>query len=97
MSDTAWLLGGPSDNRVVDLDGPAFALHFPRYRDDGLLVMDIYQHVGTRLHGEKLPYRYQGERISPAPDPALLARTRPERLRDFRDGLRELLADLRRS
>jgi hypothetical protein len=88
VTDTALLLGGPRDGQVVDLDAPAMRLDFPRYLDDGTLVMDAYAHAAARLHGERLAYRYEGERIPPAPDPALLARTRRERIRDFRDGLR---------
>lgn len=95
MTDTALLLRGPRDGQVVSLDGAAFFLHFPRYRDDGSLVTDVYQHAGTRLHGENLPYCYEGERIPPEPDPALLARTRRERFADFRDDFRKMLANLR--
>lgn len=96
MSDTALLLGGPRDAQVVSLDSPAMRLDFPRYRDDGSLVTDVYANVAARLHGEKLAYQYEGEQIPPSPDLALLVRTRRERFRDFRNGLRELLADLRR-
>lgn len=95
LTDTALLLDGPLDTRVVDLDGPSILLHFPRYLDDGTLVMDVYSNVSARLHGPQLPYRYEGERIEPPPDREVLARTRRERIRDFRHGLRELLADLR--
>lgn len=100
MTDTALLLDGPMDTRVVGLDAPALRLVFPRYRDDGTLVMDVYLHASTRLHGQRVTYRYEGEEAPRRVDRARVARparrTRRERFRDFRDGLRELLADLRR-
>jgi hypothetical protein len=98
VTDTALLLDGPLDTRVVDLDSPALRLVFPRFRDDGTLVMDVYFHASTRLHGQRVTYRYEGEEVSRPADRARVARpvlTRRERFRDFRDGLRELLADLR--
>jgi hypothetical protein len=97
LTDTALLLDGPLDTRVVDLDAPALRLVFPRFRDDGTLVMDVYSHASTRLHGQRVTYRYEGEEIPRPADRARVARIRThrERLRDFRHGLRELLADLR--
>jgi hypothetical protein len=95
VTDTALLLGGPRDAQVVSLDSPSMRLDFPRYRDDGTLVMDVYAHAAPRLHGERLAYCYEGERIPPKPDPDPLARTRRERFADFRDDFRKMLADLR--
>jgi hypothetical protein len=79
----ASLHGGPSDGLVTDLDFTAYRFHVPRIRDDGVLVLDIYEHTESSWLADPQMYRYAGEFIPPVPDPPLLADAPPHGMRAF--------------